>query len=102
MIDLKYTIDVKNLNIHVEDSYLVNSKKKIDEALLYIMQDPKYQELVDAGFTRCKGSMKTEWAAHNLLYRWHVSVNRTKDVDLDQKENPIRKLIYSILCAFYW
>ena len=100
MIDLKYTIDVKNLNIHVEDSYLVDTKKKIDEALLEIMQDPKYQELVDAGFKRSRASMKAEWAAHNVLYKWHVSPNRTKDVDLDQKESPLRKFIYSILCSF--
>lgn len=42
MNNLNYTIDIENLNIHIEDSYLINSKEEINEALLYIMRDDEY------------------------------------------------------------
>ena len=100
MDNLKYIIDIEHLNIHVEDSYLIKSKQQIREALDIIMQDSKYAELYDAGFSRTKGSMVQEWAAHNVLYRWGIKKSGTKDVDLDQNETSLRKLGYAFLSAF--
>lgn len=96
----KYTIDVENLNIHIENSYLVTDKSQIRAEIKKIMGDPKFQDLKAAGFTRTSGSMYNEWAAHNVLYRWGYEKERTKSVDIDQKETTTRKFCYWILAKF--
>lgn len=94
---LNYKIDVKNLNIHVEDSYLIKERADIHEALATIMSDPDYLKLKEAGFNRSEQSMYEEWAAHNTLYRWGYKRERTASVDIDQGESFLRLLAYAIL-----
>lgn len=64
--------------LHIEDSYKV-SKKQFGSVLATI-EEAQPLMLV---WKRSKGSLKREWATHNMLFRWGWWKSRTKDVDLD-------------------
>lgn len=64
--------------LHIEDSYKV-SKKQFGSVLADI--EEKHPDLLI--WKRSKGSLKREWATHNMLFRWGWWKSRTKDVDLD-------------------
>lgn len=95
--------DIKNLNIHVEDSHRTHSKKEVEALLKEITSEDcqGWKYMVDNGYTRTLASMRDEWCAHNVLYNWGVARARTGSVDMDQGEPPIRKLIYSLLATLY-
>ena len=95
--NFEVTFNYDNLNIHIKDSYKINSKKLVEEALNYIHSTVEYQELVAAGYTRTYKSQVDEWRAHNAMWSWGYQRSRTGSVDLDQNESSLRKFIYSIL-----
>ncbi len=64
--------------LHIENSYKV-SKKQFDRVLADIAE--KHPDLLV--WKRSNGSLKREWATHNMLFRWGWWKSRTKDVDLD-------------------
>lgn len=64
--------------LHIGDSYKI-SKKLFGSALADV--EEKHPSL--KVWKRSKGSLKKEWACHNLLYRLGMWKSRTKDVDLD-------------------
>ena len=64
--------------LHIEDSYKV-CKKQFGSALAGI--EEKHPNLLI--WKRSKGSLKREWATHNMLFRWGWWKSRTKDVDLE-------------------
>ena len=84
-------------NIKIYDSYLV-PKKKIKAWTKQLKE-----EAISYGFhyTREPSSWAAEWCAHNLLYELKIKEKRTKDVDLNEDESRIKKIIYSILAIFY-
>ena len=99
MVSVVY--DTEGLNIQVKDSYHVTAKADIKEVLKLIMDQPEFSVMTSNGFTRTPQSMYTEWCAHNLLYKWGYAMDRTRDVDIDQKETAGRKFVYGLLAAFY-
>ena len=90
-----YTInnDSNNPNITIYDSYLVKNDNEKIRILREIMSDPLYHKVKR---NRTLNSYLKEWKAHNVLYRWGLFRNRTKDVDF---ENDYKK-IYSLLAIF--
>lgn len=91
----------ESLNIQVIDSYKVDSKRDIKYLINEILATPEYIEMYHLGYKRSKHSLISEWAAHNLLYKFNYKRDRVKDVDLNQGESKKRKFLYSILSIFY-
>lgn len=99
-IALEVTFDPEALNIHVQDSYRLAYKDQIRRAVEYICDKPSMKLMREAGYKRTPGSMVTEWAAHDTLYRWGISKNRTASVDLNQGESGLRRILYSLIASF--
>ena len=94
--------DEMGLDIRVPDSYLVNDKEKIAQAVgLIRSQAGVWDKMLAAGYDRTEKSMCQEWAAHNLLYDIGYKRDHTKDVDMDNAESGWRKMGYWFLSLFY-
>ena len=98
--NLNITFYYDNLNIHIDDSYLIEGREAVASAIQYIQSTTEYKEFVKAGFSRTTGCLINEWLAHNILYKWGYQKARTGSVDLDQNESKFRKFIYFILTFF--
>lgn len=96
----KISFDIKNLNIHIEKSYIVKDKMLIRQFISNIVQSPEFSELKKAGFTRTEKSMYNEWVAHNVLHRFGYKREQTANVDIDQGETLLRRFCYWILSMF--
>ena len=87
-------------NTHIDNSYIIKHSKEMKDFLI------KLRELIpDKNYAihkRSINSMLQEWKAHNILYALGISVDRTKDVDLDIYETWYRKTAYFILSLFYF
>lgn len=46
--------------------------------------------------------MITEWRSHNLLYALGIQRERTKTVDLEEKQSFFLKIAYFIMSIFYF
>lgn len=80
-------------NIHINDSYKVHSKKKMQKILNSI-------KLIYPDCNTWKRSMfslKCEWKAHNRLYCFGIERDRTADVDLNYPLSWRENLIYDII-----
>lgn len=93
------TIKVTEKNIHIYDSYLIKSRKIMEEMLHFALE----KMIMRYGKThgRTVDDMIIEWRAHNFLYDLGLLRSHTKDVDLDTEETSLRKFLYRILSAFY-
>ena len=89
---MKYTIS--QYNLHVEDSYLVK-KEKIEPFLNSARAIHPSSEVWKRSF----GSMKREWATHNLLYNLHLFRSHTKDVDINYPQKWYATFVYDVLGA---
>lgn len=98
---VKVSFNKKDLNIHVENSYLHHDKTTIAAAIDSIIECPDFQQMQDLGFTRTRQSMINEWVAHNFLYYKGYQRDRTGSVDLDEGEPKWRRFIYWILAKLY-
>ena len=96
----KIIFDVANLNIRVEDSYKITSKKEVRKWIWEIMESPEFSELETMGFNRSENSMVNEWLAHNFLYYIGYKRDRTGSVDINQSEPMWRKVVYWLLAQF--
>lgn len=94
MIDLIYTIDKEKGNCHIVDSYKITDRKT--------MEDFVKENLSGEPFNcRSIKSYVREWRAHNLLYKWKIKIESSKDVDLDINESKWRRFCYFILSLLY-
>ena len=84
-------------NVHIKDSYTVASKNIGD----WVTRIITYGAENGYAYTRPAKSWVDEWKAHNLLYKWGVAPDRTKDVDLNENETSIIKLGYFLLSILY-
>lgn len=91
----KYYITYNNL--HIEDSYKIQSKRKIKEILKEIKKTATGRV-----FERSLNSLASEWIAHNRLYRLGIEKERTKDVDLNCPIKKIDEIMYCILGFKLW
>ena len=89
---IQVIMDVEGQNIHIHNSYQVTKTEDMEMILSTIMGKSFYSKMEAAGFSRSKESMLREWKAHNVLYNWNYQPNRTRSVDLDEKESAFRRL----------
>lgn len=94
-------VDTSQLNIQIINSYKLVGKKKIATAIKKISSWEEFSRILVSGYKRSLGSLRTEWAAHNLLYSWNYKIIQTKDVNLDNNESFWRRVVYRILSWFY-
>lgn len=86
-------VDYSKTNVHVNDSYVI-SKADIADWVNIIKS---FGKLYGYTYARSNASWIREWKAHNLLYKWNIEPNRTKDVDLDEGETLFRRICYFLL-----
>lgn len=77
----------------IYDSFLVHKDRFESEinVIRYMNPDCPIWHL------RSMGSMKREWATHNLLYSLGIKRKSTKDVDLDFTQKWYMKLAYWVI-----
>ena len=74
------------------DSYLV-SKKKFEIELNVI----RYNHPTCRLWKRSIGSLRREWAAHNLAYFLGINREKTASVDLDYEPRWYHRLLYGVV-----
>ena len=90
-------VDYSHTNVHVNGSYTVAKKDIVDWV----------ERIISCGiqngyvYSRSAESWINEWRAHNLLCRWGIAPDRTRDVDLDENESSLRRFCYFILSKLY-
>ena len=99
--NIQVIMDVEGQNIHIHNSYQVTKTNDMKMILSTIMGTLFYSKMAAAGFSRSKKSMLREWKAHNVLYKWNYQPNRTRSVDLNEKETTWRKFYYFFLSIFH-
>ena len=89
-IEITYTKE----NTHIENSYLLKTRKAIREEvgkIVFVREAKMYST------RKHKWSYVNEWVAHNRLYRLGLFKSHTKDVDLEENESLIWGVIWFIL-----
>ena len=81
-------------NTHIEDSYQIKLRKSMENEIDYIKELRKVRRYP---VTRTTNSYIREWRAHNRLYRWGILKERTKSVDLNEKNTIWEELLWIIL-----
>ena len=88
--DISYKILTNRIKII--DSYKITDRSRMVE-IIYAIQY-RHPEIK---FNRGYSELVHEWVAHNRLYKWKIRTDKTKDVDLEFKENWFNRFIYGIL-----
>lgn len=77
-------------NIHIVDSYKVREIDTfLDELIAVVSKDFNY--------IRTKKAWSAEWYAHNLAYKMHIMRVHSKDVDLNEDEGLVKRIIYNLV-----
>ena len=76
---MNYEIDEKSITIF--DSYQVKKAKDMQQLMLIVMSDEKYEKM---HYNRDMSDYIAEWKVHNWCYNLHIFRKRTKDVNLDR------------------
>lgn len=85
-------------NTHIENSYIVKSRKDMRGILECI----EYNSLCGDAVRRIPmKTMLREWRAHNLLYALGIARKHTGSVDLNE-EHWWRRIGYFVLSLMYW
>lgn len=87
-------IKVTKNNIHIEDSYKVNTTKDMQIVLTDIRENHSLEE--SDVLKRTDKSLIKEWRVHNVLYNLHIFRKHTKDVDLNYPQSKIIEIAYSV------
>lgn len=87
-------IKVSKNNIHIEDSYKVNTREDMQIVLTDIRANHSLEE--SDVLKRTDKSLIKEWRIHNVLYNLHLFRKHTKDVDLNYPQSKITEIVYSI------
>lgn len=90
----KIIIDYHKENTHIENSYLLTTRKAIREeveTIIFVREAKRYP------VRKHKSSYVNEWKGHNRLYNMGLFRNHTKDVDLQEKETIFEKIVWLIL-----
>lgn len=91
------TVNYSSNNVHIYNSHLV-AKTHIKDWVKEIKAFGIENGYV---YSRSDRSWINEWKAHNLLFKWNIEPNRTKDVDLNEGETFLRKIGYFLLSILY-
>ena len=81
-------------NTHVENSYLLTTRKAIKEQVEEIID---YRNVTKRLVTRSINSYVREWRGHNRLYNWNIARSHTKDVDLNENNSIFEELAWLII-----
>ena len=79
-------------NLHIDDSHEIG-KRQFRSALCAI--EERHPELYV--WRRSEGSLRREWATHNLCYQMGYKRERTKDVDLNYPQKWYVTLAYAVV-----
>lgn len=91
------TIEYSEPNVHIYNSYAISKADIAD----WIEQIKSAGEENGYTYLRSNKSWEREWHAHNLLFKWGIKANRAKDVDLNEDESLLRRLLYWLLSLLY-
>jgi hypothetical protein len=87
-------------NIHIKNSYIMRNKENMHEYLEAIRKGAFLNEGIE--YKRSNKSWIREWCAHNWLYDHNIKIERTRDVDLNEDENFLKRfgyfMIYILFC----
>ena len=91
-------VNASKNNIHIEDSYKVNTR----EDMQMILNDIRAKHSLEESdvLKRTDDSLINEWFAHNVLYNLHLFRKHTKDVDLNYPQSKLMEIVYSIVGVF--
>lgn len=92
--DTKITVSFFERNIHIKDSYQIKNDKDKEQLLDTVINSNEY---ITGNYSRTKASYLREWKAHNTLYEWGISPERTGSVDLNDDESLLRRICYFFL-----
>lgn len=87
---MNYKVLPNRLKLH--DSYLVEKARYEVELNVIRYKEPKCPL-----WKRSVGSMRREWASHNLAYALGIRREKTKDCDLDFEPKWYHKLVYGVV-----
>lgn len=82
-------IDYSVKNTHIENSYLLTTRKAIKEevdTIIFVREAKRYP------IRKFKSSYVNEWKGHNRLYKIGYKTDHTKDVDLEERLTPKEKI----------
>ena len=95
--DVELFILVLENNVHINNSFKINSKKDMYSIIRKIKE--KYPT---NNINKTSDFMLVqEWATHNLCYNLKLFRDRTKDVDLDYTKKWYYKIAYAIIGFLY-
>lgn len=92
--DINITVSFLKGNIYIKDSYQIKNDRDKEYLLDTIINSNEY---IMGNYSRTKTSYLREWKAHNTLYEWGVSPERTGSVDLNNDESLFRRICYFFL-----
>jgi hypothetical protein len=87
------SVNYSSTNVHICDSHTVN-KAEVAGWVKLIKETGNQNGYV---YPRSESSWIREWKAHNVLFKWSICPDRTKDVDLEFKVKFLYKIGYFIL-----
>lgn len=82
------------MNYQIKDSYKITSITEITSIITELWNKGKL------GSSRSIMSYVKEWHAHNILYKYGIAINSTKDADLNDNESKFRLFCYEIIWIF--
>lgn len=74
---------ISNPNFRIYDSYKITNIEDMNYILNYLLE---YEKNHPSKWERSINSMRNEWIAHNLAYRFDINSKRAKDLDLDNDD----------------
>lgn len=86
---------VEKENCRIIESYLIKNRRAKYNFIFYL------QDHFEEFKKRSAKSYYREWKAHNILYKWGIKKESTKDTNLNINENFIRRLGYFLLAMFF-
>lgn len=88
----EYNYAITNDNLHIKDSYTIS--KKGFAAIFDVLKERHASGDV---WKRSYGSLRREWAVHNLCYVLNIKREQTADVDLNFPQTAVEKIAYGLL-----
>lgn len=87
-------INYTKTNTHVENSYLITTRKAIREevdTIVFVREAKRYPT------RKSKSSYVNEWVGHNRLYKLGIKPSHTKSVDLEEPESAFWRIVWLII-----
>lgn len=77
------------------NSYVVDDEIQMKEIISLLCE---YERMYPSAWERSEYTLYREWLVHNICHNFHYEMNRTGDVDFNNRDETLyKKLIFSIL-----